>query len=192
MLRKIFSAAVLAAAIFLAGSAYAATSVEVRQAAVILEPPVESFNQPEKVRAAVQQTVDKIFKNAVSLSVQSIDETAGAVQIYREENNLEGAETFLKRPDLEKICKDLGSDFLIYLRTSSSEVKSSDPISSKVNVVLDFRVWASAEQKFTYSKRVTMTGTGYGYGAEFDALVEGLRKCLQEVDKDAAKVRAAM
>lgn len=192
MLRKIFSAAVLAASILLAGTVSAATSVEVQEAAVILEPPVESFTQPEKVRAAVQQTVDKIFRNASGFEIQSFDETAGAIQIYREENELEGAESFLKKSDVSKICKNLGSDFVIYLRTSSSEVQSSDPISSKVNVVLDFRVWSNKKQNFTYSKRVTMTGTGYGYGAAADALVEGLKKCLQEVDKDAGKIRAAM
>lgn len=191
MLRKIFSAAVLAAAIFLAGSAYAATSVEMQEVAVILEPPVETFDKPEEVHDSISQTVDKIFKYATNFSVESIDETAGYLQIYREENELEGAETFLKKSDIEKICQNLGKDFLIYLRVTGAAPKVtgiSDYIinggsSDSAKVVLDFRVWSKEKGDFTYTKRVTKTDY---------TLERGLKKCLQEVEKDAAKVRAAM
>ena len=190
MLKKFFSTAILAVLILFAGTVSAATSVEVQNVSVILEPPFETFDNPEKISAAVNQTVSKIFKNSNSFNVQSIDETAGAVQIYREENNLEGAA--LKKADLDKICQNLGSDFVIYIRTTNTEVEASDPIGRKVNVVLDFRVWSNDKKDFTYTRRTTMTGTGYGYGAAADAIVEGFRKNMQEVEKDASRVRDAM
>ena len=189
MLRKIFSTALAAVLILFAGAVSAAT-IQILNVAVILEPPLETFESPEKISAAVTQTVSKIFKNTERFKVQSIDETAGAVQIYREENNLEGAA--LKKNDLDKICQNLGSDFVIYIRTTNNEVEASDPIGRKINVVLDFRVWSNENKDFAYTRRTTMTGTGYGYGAAADAVVTGFKKAMQEVEKDASKVRAAM
>ena len=190
MLRKFFSTALAAVLILFAGAVSADTSVQILNVAVILEPPLETFESPEKISAAVTQTVSKIFKNNSRFHVQSIDETAGEVQIYREENNLEGAA--LKKTDLDKICQNLGSDFVIYIRTTTTEVEASDPIGRKVNVVLDFRVWSNDKKDFTYTRRTTMTGTGYGYGAAADAVVAGFKKAVQEVEKDASRVRAAM
>lgn len=187
MLRKIFSAALMAAAIllFATGSTSAASNMKVMNVAVILEPPVESFDKPEKVYESVEQTVNKIFKNAVNYEVLSIDEAAGYVQVYREENELD-AETFLKKSDFDKICKHLESDFIVYLRITGTAPKnlSESILGQPAKVILDFRIWSEEKQEFTYTKRVTKTDD---YSFE-----KSLTKGLSEVEKDAGKVRAAM
>ncbi len=191
-MKKILSAFLMAGLIFLAGTVSAATSVEVQEVAVIVEPPVESFSKSEEVFNSIQQTVDKIFKNTTNFNVQSIDETAGYIQIYREENNFASNEdSFLKKADLDEVCQHLGSDFIIYMRVSGTEQKITgigDYIinggsADSAKVVLDFRVWSNDKKDFTYSKRITKTDY---------TLERSLSKCLQEVEKDAGKVRAAM
>lgn len=185
MLRRIFSAALLAAAILFSAQAWAA-SVEVSTVSVILEPPAESFEKPEEIFTAVQQTVDKIFRNAAAYDIPPIDEAAGYVEVYREENP-EATSGFLKKSDIEKIAAHLGSDFVIYLRVAGNSKDNSGLESiiggQKINVVLDFRVWSKAANDFTYTKRVTKT--------DF-SVDRALTKCLQDVEKDAARVRAAM
>ena len=187
MLRKFFSVALTAAAIlfFASGLSSAASNVSVMKVSVILEPPVETFNKSEKVFDAVQQTVTKIFKNSQGYNLIPIDETAGYIQIYREENEI-AAETFLKQADLDKICKRLESDFVIYLRITGNEPKtlSESIIGAPAKVVLDFRIWANEKQSFTYTKRITKNDD---YSFE-----KSLNKCLQEVEKDSVKVREAM
>jgi hypothetical protein len=187
MLKKIFSAALMAAAIlfFATGTTLAASTVKVMNVAVIMEPPVESFDKPEKVYESVEQTVTKIFKNATSFSVLPLDEAAGYVQVYREENELD-AETFLKKSDLDKICKRLESDFVVYLRITGTAPKnlSESILGDPAKVILDFRIWSEEQKDFVYTKRVTKTDD---YSFE-----KALNKGLLEVEKDAGKVRAAM
>ena len=186
MLRKFFSFALAAAILFFAtGLSSAAQNVEVMKVAVILEPPVESFDKSEKVYDAVQQTVTKIFQNAANYEITALDETAGFVQVYREDNALD-AETFLKKSDIDTICKQLNGDFIIYLRITGNEPKtlSENILRTPIKVILDFRIWANNKQNFSYTKRITKNDE---YSFE-----KSLTKCLQEIEKDAVKIRAAM
>ncbi len=186
MLKKIFSIALMLVTIlfFAKSSALAAENFEVMNVAIIMEPPLESFEKPEKVSESIQQTLSKIFKNAPNYNVLSIDETAGYIQVYREDNELD-AETFLKKADIDKICKHLNSDFAIYLRITGNEPKtlSESILRQPTKVIIDFRIWANSKQDFTYTTRITKTD---------DSFERSLTKGLQEVEKDAGKVRAAM
>lgn len=180
----------LTAVMILSFGTAAAASIEVKNVAVILEPPVESFDKPEKVYDAVWQTVNKLYRNAAGYNLISIDETDGYIQVYREENNLEGADVYLKKTDIENICGHLDSDFAVYLRITANEpkitgIKSITSVTdlNSVKVVLDFRVWANDKQDFIYTKRITKTDS---------TLEKSLSKGLQEVEKDANKIRAAM
>lgn len=204
MLKK-FLATLFTAVLILAvanSQAFAASRV-----AIILDAPTGMFSEPEKVYASVQATLDKILKNSYEYEIVPIDETASYVQIYREENDLvstvttEGVavEAFLKKEDVDKICKHFGSDYIIYTRVSTTIPKVSVGLfsaSQKVNVVLDFRVWSDRKQDFTYTKRTTTTGSSTaiyaGLGSSSRAVDKGLKKGLQEVEKDPSKVRAAM
>lgn len=204
MLKKIFST-LLTVAMILAvanGQAFAEKKV-----AIILDAPTGMFSEPEKVYAAVQDTLDKILNKSRDFEILPIDDTSSYVQIYREENDLvstvttEGVavESFLKKDDVDKICKHFESDYIIYTRVSTTIPKVSVGLfsaSQKVNVVLDFRVWSDAKQDFSYTKRTTTTGSSTavyaGIGSASRAVDKGLKKGLQEVEKDASKVRAAM
>ena len=185
MLKKIFSTVIILAAVLIGSVTSAAETLEVKNVAVLLEPPIESFDKAEKVHDSIEQTVTKIFKNASNYNVMSIDETAGYIQIYREENAL-GAETFFKKSDIDTICKNIGSDFIVYLRIDGNEPKtlSESILGAPAKVVLDFRIWSNAKKDFIYFKRVTKNDD---YSFE-----KSLNKCLQEIEKDAAKVRAVM
>ena len=63
MLKKIFSIALMLVTIlfFAKSSALAAENFEVMNVAIIMEPPLESFEKPEKVSESIQQTLSKIF-----------------------------------------------------------------------------------------------------------------------------------
>ena len=187
MLKKLFSLALIAAILLFSANNFvsAAEKIEVAKVAVIIEPPVESFEKPEIVYDSIDQTVNKIFKNSSNYKIESIDETAGYVQIYREDNEID-AETFLKKSDIEAICQNIGSDFIVYLRISGTSPKtfSESILGTPSKVILDFRVWSDNKKDFTYTKRVTKTDD---YSFE-----KSLTKGLQEIEKDAGKVRAAM
>lgn len=204
MLKKIFSSLCLAVMVlvFVNGQAFAQKKV-----AILLDAPTGMFSEPEKVYAAVEKTVNNILKNSSEYEILPIDDTASYLQIYREENDLlttvttEGVavEAFLKKDDIEKICKHFDSDYVIYTRVSSTTPKVAVGLfstSQKVNVIMDFRVWSESKQDFSYTKRTTTTGSSTaiyaGVGSSSRVLDKGLKKGLQEVEKDADKVRAAM
>jgi len=186
MLKNIFSLALIAAILFFVNNnVSAAENVKVSKVAVIIEPPVESFEKPEIIYNSIEQTVNKIFKNAPNYKLDPIDETAGYVQVYREDNAL-NADTFLKKSDIDTICKNIESDFIVYLKISGTAPKTfgESILGAQAKVVLDFRIWSNDKKDFTYTKRVTKTDD---YSFE-----KSLAKGLQEVEKDAAKIRAAM
>ncbi len=187
MLKKIFSVALMAATIliFATGSTFAASSVEVSNVAVIMEPPLESFEKPEKVQESIQQTLNKIFKYNQNYNVLSIEETAGYVQVYREENFFDAA-ALLKKSDLEQICKRLDCDFIVYLRITGDNPKTlkESILGQPAKVIIDFRIWSNSAQDFTYTTRVTKTDD---YSFE-----KSLSKGLQVIEKDVGKIIAAM
>ncbi|MBO4401883.1 MAG: hypothetical protein J5809_08575 [Selenomonadaceae bacterium] len=203
MLKKIFSTLCMAVMLLFIANSSAAAETKI---AVVLDAPTGMFSEPEKVYSIVQQTLDKILKGA-DYEILPVSDTADYVQIYREENDLTSAvtpegiavENFLKKEDINKIGKHFGADYVIYTRVSSTAPKVSTGLftaSQKVNVILDFRVWSDSKQDFNYTKRATTTGSSTaiyaGIGSASRALEKGLKKGLQEVEKDAVKVRAAM
>ena len=203
MLKKIFSTLCMAVMLLFIANSSAAAETKI---AVVLDAPTGMFSEPEKVYSIVQQTLDNILKGA-DYEILPVSDTADYVQIYREENDLTSAvtpegiavENFLKKEDINKIGKHFGADYVIYTRVSSTAPKVSTGLftaSQKVNVILDFRVWSDSKQDFNYTKRATTTGSSTaiyaGIGSASRALEKGLKKGLQEVEKDAVKVRAAM
>ena len=192
MLKKIFSLAVMAAIVLISfnSTTSAAEKIEVMKVATIIEPPIESFERPEPIYDSIQNTTAKIFKNAPNYDLVSMDETAGYVQVHREENNLD-AETFIKKADIEELCQKLGYDYAIYMRITNTVTEAkgiSDYITqgnslTSVKVVFDFRIWDNDKKDFTYTKRIAKTGY------KLDA---ALNECLKEIEKDSSKIRAAM
>ena len=179
--------------------------------AVILDTPDGMFSEPEKVYESIQQSLDKIFAGTSRYDIMSIDETNSYVQIYREENELvSDVETgmgqvyvnriMLKKEDMDNLCKHFDADYVIYTRVSSTMPRFSGGFisaSQKVNVTLDFRIWGNKKGDFIYTKRTATTGTSTtfyagGIGSSSHAVEKGLKKGLQAIEKDAAKIKAAM
>ena len=204
MMKKIFSTLLMAVMILAVANGQAFAEKKV---AILLDAPTGMFSEPEKVYASVQATLDKILQSSREFEILPIEETSSYLQIYREENDLvstvttEGVpvEAFLKKEDVAKICQHFGSDYVIYTRVSSTIPTVSVGLfraSQKVNVIMDFRVWSDAKQDFAYTKRTTTKGSSTaiyaGIGSASRAVDKGLKKGLQEVEKDSSKVRAAM
>lgn len=204
MLKKIFSVLCMAAMILFAANsqAYAAKVV------VLLDAPTGTFTEPEKVYSMVEETLGKILQNSSAYEILPPGETENYIQIYREEHDMisssgadEGQhdEKWFKKEDINNICTHFGGDYTIYIRVTSTAPKVSAglfSVSQKVNVVTDFRVWSNVNKDFSYMKRATMQGAStaiyVGIGSSSRALEKGLKKGLQEIEKDAAKIRAAM
>ena len=204
MLKKVFSVLCMATVILFAATSQAAAAKIV----VISDTPTGTFSEPEKAYQAVENTLSNILGKDSTHEIIPASETEGYVQIYREEHDLvastgaeqgSNVEYYLKKEDLDNICQYYGGDYLIYTRVTSTVPKISVGIfsaSQKVNVVLDFRVWSNSKKDFTYMKRATTTGSSTaiyaGLGSATRALEKGLRKGLQEVEKEASKVREAL
>ena len=204
MLKKFFSVLCLATVIVVAvtSQAYAA------KVTVVLDAPTGTFTEPEKVYQLVQETLGKILQNSSSYEILPPSDTENYVQIYREEHDMimstgadEGAheEKWLKKEDLNNICTHFGGDYLIYVRVTSTAPKVSVGLfsnSQKMNVLTDFRVWDNVKKDFSYMKRANAQGSSTaiyaGMGSSSRALEKGLKKGLQEIEKDASKIREAM
>ena len=204
MLTRLFSILCMATVIFFAANSQACAAKIV----MILDAPTSTFTEPEKVYSMVQDTLSRILQDSSGYEILSLSDTENYVQIYREENDMifstgaeEGKhdEKWFKKEDLDNICTHFGGDYLIYTRITSTAPKVSVGIfstSQKVNVVTDFRVWSNSRKDFSYMKRATMTGSSTaiyaGVGSSSRALEKGLKKGLQDIEKDADKIKAAL
>lgn len=196
MLKKIFSVLCMAVVIMFAANSQASAA----KVAVVLDAPTGTFTEPEKVYNMVETSLGKILKNSSEYEILPAMDTENYVQIYREENDMimstgadEGAheEKWLKKEDINKICKHFGGDYIVYVRVTSSEPKRTSGVftsGQKMNVVTDFRVWSNSKQDFSYMKRATTQGSsqtvnisifGRGDGSSTHALEKALSKGLQ-------------
>lgn len=214
MFKKIFSVLCMAAVILFAATPRAMAMGDIK-VGVILDTPAGNFSEPEMVYTTAQASLDVIFKNATQFDIMDVSECDSYVQIYREESglaatyddtNLSTAQRDLtfKKEDLAKMAKHLGSNYLVYIRVSTTNPRSTGGVftsGQKVNVVTDFRIWSVAKNDFVYLKRATTTGSsstvnisvfGGGSGSAEHAVEKGLKKCLQNIEKDASKIVAAM
>lgn len=182
---------------------------------VVLDTPAGYFSEPEKVYDTVQKSLDKIFKGA-PFEVKSVSECDAYVQIYREENGLAGAsdhasggdfnrDLTFKKADLAKMCDYFQDPKLVYIRVSTTDPRHTGGVFTsgvKINVILDFRIWDNEKNDFVYMKRATTKGGsdtvnlggifGRGSGSTENAVEEGLKKSLKEIEKDKAKIIASI
>ena len=204
MLKNFFSILCMTAVILFAAQsqAYAAKVV------IVFDSPTGTFSDPEKAYSLVEDSLEKILGDYMSYEIVPATETEGYVQIYREEHDMiistgaeEGKtkEAYFKKEDIDNICKHFGGNNLIYIRFTNTTPKISIGIfstSQKTNVVIDFRVWSNSKKDFSYMKRVTTKGSSTaiyaGIGSDSRALQKGLKKGLQEIEKDADKIRESM
>lgn len=214
MLKKFLSILCLAAVILFAAIPQAQAMGDIK-VSVILDTPAGNFAEPEKVYTTTQATLDTIFKNATQFDVMAVSECDAYVQIYREENNLAATyddtkfstaqrDLTFKKDDVAKMCNHFDSAYLVYIRVSTTDPRHTSGVftsGQKVNVVTDFRIWSRAKNDFVYLKRATTTGSsstvnisifGRGSGSAENAVEDGLKKCLKDIEKDAAKIRASM
>ncbi len=203
MLKKLFSVLCIATVfLFVANSQASAAKV-----AVVLDAPTGTFTEPEKIYKHVHDLLDKILQDSSGYEILLPSDTESYVQVYREENDMisstgadegEHDEQWFKKKDIDNICKHFGGNYLIYIRITSTAPKTSIgwfTSSKKINVVTDFRVWSNSKKDFVYMKRATTTGSSttiYGEGSSSRALEKGLKKGLQEIEKDASKILEAM
>ncbi len=210
MLKKVFSTLCMAVMILFAANSQA----NANEVSVVLDTPAGWFSEPETVYKTVQESLDKIFKGS-SFNVKSVSECDAYVQIYREENNLAGSydnsygsdaarDLTFKKEDIARMCNHFGDDNLVYIRVMTTGARSTSGVftsGQKINVVLDFRIWSRAKGDFSYMARKTTTGKsntvnitafGSGSGSAEHAVEKGLKKGLQEVEKDRSKILAAM
>jgi len=196
--------------VFVSNQVASATSLS-----VVLDTPAGYFSEPEKVYETVQKSLDKIFKGA-PFEVKSVSECDAYVQIYREENGLAGAsdtedggkfnrDLTFKKADLAKMCDYFQDKNLVYIRVSTTDPRHTGGIFTsgvKINVILDFRIWDNEKKDFVYIKRATTKGGsdtvnlggifGRGSGSTENAVEEGLKKGLKEIEKDKAKIVASI
>ncbi len=211
MLRKIFSALCMAAVIvFAAHSQASATAVS-----VVLDTPAGNFSEPEKVYETTQASLDVIFQNNPNFEVMDVSECDAYVQIFREESGLAATtdDTYVsdasrdltfKKEQVAQMCSHFNTDYLVYIRVSTTNPRSTGGVftsGQKVNVITDFRIWSRAKNDFVYLKRATTTGSsntvnvsifGRGSGSAEHAVEKGLKKCMQQIEKDKNKILAAM
>ena len=214
MLKKMFSILCLATIILFSASPQALAMGDIK-VGVILDTPAGNFAEPEKVYNTTQASLDAIFKNDTQFEVMPVSECDAYVQIYREENGLAATyddtnystaqrDLTFKKEDVAKMCNHFESNYLIYIRVSTTDPRSTGGVftsGQKVNVITDFRIWSRAKNDFIYLKRATTTGSsntvnisvfGRGSGSAEHAVEKGLKKCMQEIEKDASKIKAAM
>ena len=214
MLKKIFSVMCMAAVILFVATPQVQAMGDIK-VGVVLDTPAGNFAEPEKVYTTAQASLDVIFKNATQFDIMAVSECDAYVQIYREENglaatyddtNLSTAQRDLtfKKEDLAKMCDHFGSDYLVYIRVSTTNPRRTDGVFTsgrKVNVITDFRIWSRAKNDFAYVSRKTTVGGsetvnisifGRGSGSTENAVGDGLKKGMKEVEKDKSKILAAM
>lgn len=209
VMKKILSTLCLSVALALVVSSSAMAAGN--KVAMILDAPVGMFSEPEKVYAAVETSFNTIVGNASRYEIVSTKDTESYVQIYREENDMietvnndgysgnSTQEGYLKKSDIDKICQHFESDYVIYIRVATAMPRMAVgwfDNSQKINVTLDYRVWSNAKKDFSYTKRTTNTGKSTaiyaGFGSSARAVDKGIKKGLEEVEKEAVKVKAAL
>ena len=204
MLKKIFSVLCMAAVIVFAANSQA----QAAKVVILLDAPTGTFTEPEKVYSLVETSLGKILGNSSDYEILPPSDTENYIQIYREEHDMisstgadEGQhdEKWFKKEDINNICNHFEGNYVIYIRVTSTAPKHSMGLfsqSSKMNVVTDFRVWSNVKKDFAYMKRATTQGTStaiyMGSGSSSRALEKALNKGLQEIEKDASKIREAM
>ena len=214
MIKKIFSVLCMAAVIVFAATTQALAMGDIK-VGVILDTPAGNFAEPEKVYTTTQASLDVIFKNATQFDVMPVSECDAYVQLYREENGLAATyddtnyatasrDLTFKKEDVAKMCNHFDSNYLVYIRVSTTNPRSTGGVftsGQKVNVITDFRIWSREKNDFVYVARKTTTGSsntvnisifGRGSGSAENAVEDGLKKGLEEVEKDKAKILAAM
>lgn len=213
MLRKLFSS--LLFAVMLCSLSHQVYAVDLNDnkitVAVVLDTPGGMFSEPEKVYTTVQESLDNIFKGSAQYKILPIGETDSYVQIYREENNLTvnmdteitgvaQRDLSLKKTDINKICKHFEANYIVYTRVTSTAPRVSIGFMSagqKVNVTLDFRIYSDKKADFVYMKRAMTTGSSKtiyagGMGSSSRAVEKGLKKALEEIEKDSTKIKNSM
>ena len=129
------------------------------------------------------------------------------VQIYREEKGaaissdmeiagVQQRDIVLTQDDFAKLSEQLGADYIIYFRVTSSMPTISVGFFSsgqKTNVTTDFRIWDKTTGKYVFAKRYQTTGSSssvlsYGFGSSANAVKDGLNKALEQIDKDKATI----
>ena len=178
--------------------------------AFILDTPSGKFSEPEKVYNSFQSSMDKIFKGDMRFNVIPFNDTEPYVQIYREENDLTFSvdddytqvstrDVSLKKKDIDTICKYFKTDYVIYVRVTSTAPRFYDgafSVSKRINITLDFRIWSDKKADFVYAKRAVKTGSStavyLGSGSAARAVDKGVKKCLKDIEKDANIIKATM
>lgn len=204
MLKKLFSTFFVAVMILFVAN----TQAQAAKIVVLLDAPVGTFTEPEKVYQIVQDSLGRILNGSSGYEILPPSETENYIQIYREEHDMisstgadEGQhdEKWFKKDDINSICSHFGGNYAVYIRVTSTAPKHSAGLfsnSSKMNVVTDFRVWSNAKKDFSYMKRATAQGTStaiyMGVGSSSRALEKGLKKGLEEVEKDKVKIFTAL
>ena len=213
MIKKFFSTLLLTAAltIILTNHTYAEEiSNKIINVALILDTSGGKFSEPEKVYQTFQNSIDKIFKKEPQFNIIPIDETDPYIQIYREENNLmigvdddytqtNNKDLSLKKKDIEAIGKYFKADYIVYARVTTTEPRFADgvfSVSKKINITLDFRIWSDKKADFVYARRAMKTGSStsiyLGAGSASHAVERGLKKCLQDIEKNSDKIKTSM
>ena len=178
--------------------------------AFVLDTPSGKFSEPEKVYESFQSSMDKIFKDDARFRVIPFNDTEPYVQIYREENDLtfsvdddytqvSNRDVSLKKKDIDNICKYFKTDYIIYVRVTSTAPRFYDgpfTVSKRINITLDFRIWSNAMADFVYAKRAVKTGAStavyLGSGSAARAVDKGVKNCLKDIEKDAHRIKACM
>ena len=168
------------------------------------------FFPSEKEREKMTFSQKHTLKSGEQIVLVPISDSDGIVQVYREEKGAavssdemitgtNARNIAITKEDLTKLSKELGSDYIMYFRVTNTVPTVSVGFLSagqKTNVTTDFRVWDARKESYVFVKRYVTTGSSssfyLGAGSASNAVEDGLRKALKQIDKDKDKIIAVV
>ncbi len=168
------------------------------------------FFPSEKEREKMTFSQKHTLKSGEQIVLVPISDSDGIVQVYREEKGAavssdemitgtNARNIAITKEDLAKLSKELGSDYIMYFRVTNTVPTVSVGFLSagqKTNVTTDFRVWDAQKESYVFVKRYVTTGSSssfyLGVGSASNAVEDGLRKALKQIDKDKDKIIAVV
>lgn len=168
------------------------------------------FFPSEKEKEKMTFSQKHALQTGEQIVLVPISESDGTVQIYREEKGAavssdemitgtNARNIAITKEDLKKLSKELGSDYIMYFRVTNTVPTVSVGFLSagqKTNVTTDFRVWDAKKENYVFVKRYVTTGSSnsfyLGVGSASNAVEDGLKKALKQIDKDKDKIIAVV
>ena len=210
MMKKVWILATILFSILFSTTAFASTmadkvkeSVNVapedkRVVGIFMEAPVTFVNN-EKVRELVPAKAKEMFSES-RFTILPMDDTAMAMQIYKEDNHLETGTPYytkpLNRKDIQAMAKTLKCNYALFITVANDAPRFSAGLFSfsyKTTVTCNFRVVNVETGEYAIAKQIVKDGQStaiIGGLPSFDrAYMDALKKAFDEIKLDTTKLK---